>query len=886
MEWIYELMLDIMGYASGELLGVLSMDLSYFEKTAPVISDIVDVFIALGWALLIGNLVFQMLKVIMSGAGFEAEDPKMIFLRTFAFSFLLLASRQICEIGSNIAGTVIDLLEMPDSFEVKAPSESMFSFGGEAKWLLVIIVGIILMVQMVKLLFEVGERYVITSVLTYFAPLAFSMGGSRNTNDIFKGWCRMYGSMLVMMIMNIVFLKLIMSAMEQMSSGGVLIWTVFVIALTRVARKIDSHIGKIGLNPAQTGDGIGSRFPGVMTMMAVRVMSSTVSRSLAGANGSSCRNGSGSGSGRGSGSHPRRHPSSYTGSGPTRRGSAYNGLGGAGHYLGEVSVSTDTSSTAVHSSSSEAGNTSVSGANVNGGQKVNNPNSIRPVFEGGQYIGQTDRHSKGNTSPGQHNNSGKPGSTIVPPGQLSPNHIGGTSVHSVGAEESKSVEKILGTKDGQGISQKPLHHSGSVVRPPLPRSTSDGSAPTGNPVSSDAHTYGGRQSLETHGCSVSLPKNSSESKDGTPGSNGSGAAKYQTSAAVHTSIENRGGTVPLPKGISSPSPNVGAQSGKNGATGGNGTNSEIKSIVSQLPVGGPTTLENRGGSVQLPKGGTVSGDQAGKNGTPGGVGSSSKSDKTSVHSTLDNHGGSAQLPKGSATEKSVEIRPGQSSVSEAAALPKGSAPTGANSTPGSANVGVQGGKPGDTGARSTHHNIADNKTPGGHSETTVISKGSAAEGSTVQPPKSGAAPAGKSAEHSTLTRNSDHGGAVSAPSSQNTSHGGDTTVINQNMEHGGTVEKQNSEHYGQDRFSEKNGERVRETRTGGTLGRRTQNNSESQPRINHEYRHGKYDPASANKKADRPFYVKDTLRDSRVNRMKREEVKHDELRKRERKKRR
>lgn len=58
-----------------------------------------------------------------------------------------------------------------------------------------IVVGFILIFQYIKLLFEIGERYVVTSVLTFFSPLAFAMGGSKNTNDIFKGWCRMYGSM-------------------------------------------------------------------------------------------------------------------------------------------------------------------------------------------------------------------------------------------------------------------------------------------------------------------------------------------------------------------------------------------------------------------------------------------------------------------------------------------------------------------------------------------------------------------------------------------------------------------------------------------------------------------------------------------------------------------
>ncbi|MDD6736421.1 MAG: hypothetical protein PUE13_08965 [Clostridiales bacterium] len=303
IEWLYGMMVDIMAYMSGELIGVMSMDLAYFERTAPVIRDIVTVLTALGWALLIGNLVFQMIKAMMSGVGFEAEDPKITCIRTMVFAFLLLVSRDICEVGLGITGKVIELLKLPDSINIVTPDESMFSLGAGAKWLLVIIVGVVLMVQMLKLLFEIGERYVVCGVLTFFAPLAFSMGGSKNTNDIFMGWCRMYCSMLVMMIMNIVFLKLIMSAMAQMSSGGVLIWLVFVVALTRVARKIDSHIGKIGLNPAQTGNALGSRLPGMITMAAVRVMSGTVRKSLAGSRGANGRN-AGNGRNPGSGYRP------------------------------------------------------------------------------------------------------------------------------------------------------------------------------------------------------------------------------------------------------------------------------------------------------------------------------------------------------------------------------------------------------------------------------------------------------------------------------------------------------------------------------------------------------------------------------------------------------
>ena len=40
IEWIYEMVVGIMEYAAKELVGVMSMDMAYFEQTAPVIKDI------------------------------------------------------------------------------------------------------------------------------------------------------------------------------------------------------------------------------------------------------------------------------------------------------------------------------------------------------------------------------------------------------------------------------------------------------------------------------------------------------------------------------------------------------------------------------------------------------------------------------------------------------------------------------------------------------------------------------------------------------------------------------------------------------------------------------------------------------------------------------
>ena len=99
MEWFYGLALECWEYFSSSLLGIMSMDYAYMKSHVPVMDSIAQMLLAAGWALLLGNLVFQALRSMASGIGFDGEDPKLLFTRTFVFSFLLLASPQICEIG-------------------------------------------------------------------------------------------------------------------------------------------------------------------------------------------------------------------------------------------------------------------------------------------------------------------------------------------------------------------------------------------------------------------------------------------------------------------------------------------------------------------------------------------------------------------------------------------------------------------------------------------------------------------------------------------------------------------------------------------------------------------------------------------------------------------
>lgn len=314
-EWAYKLVLECWEYFSTALLDIMSMDYAYMKSHVPVMDEIIQVLMAVGWALLIGNLVFQALKSMMSGLGFEGEDPKLLFTRSFVFSFLLLASPQICEIGLSITARIIDLLQVPTAVHVTLVDKSVFGTL-TASWLLAILFGIIIIFKTLRLLLEIAERYVILAVLTMTAPLAFAMGGSKSTADIFSGWCRMYGSMCLLMVTNVIFFKMLLSVLSTVPSGlDVFLWIVLILTLVKVARKADAIITRIGLNPAITGDSLGRPLPGALTYMVVRSAASHITKSVGKSAG-----------GRGSGFS--------SGASPSGRGPRTGGPFGGGRFAG------------------------------------------------------------------------------------------------------------------------------------------------------------------------------------------------------------------------------------------------------------------------------------------------------------------------------------------------------------------------------------------------------------------------------------------------------------------------------------------------------------------------------------------------------------------------
>jgi len=127
-----------------------------------------------------------------------------------------------------------------------------------------------------KMLLEVVERYIVVGVLCYTSPLAFAMGGSKTTNQVFKSWCRMVGSQLLLLVLNVWFLRAFNSSVGQFAanggalttgSGNIFLWIFCALAFLKTAQKFDSYLASMGLSVAQTGSSMGME-----VLMAARVL--------------------------------------------------------------------------------------------------------------------------------------------------------------------------------------------------------------------------------------------------------------------------------------------------------------------------------------------------------------------------------------------------------------------------------------------------------------------------------------------------------------------------------------------------------------------------------------------------------------------------------------
>lgn len=214
MEWIAEQVMNGLDLITTSVLGALGCDMTVFLRYFPAAETMYSVFVALSIGLILLNWVWQLFKNYGAGAGIEAEDPVKLTFRSLIFIFHAYFSDDIVQLLLEIGGTPyrwIMTSELPSLNFADFHSVMLTIIGvcaNGAVTLITLILTQILAWNYLKLLLEAAERYVLLGVLVYTAPVAFSMGASQSTSNIFKAWCRMLGGQMFLLVMNAWCLRL------------------------------------------------------------------------------------------------------------------------------------------------------------------------------------------------------------------------------------------------------------------------------------------------------------------------------------------------------------------------------------------------------------------------------------------------------------------------------------------------------------------------------------------------------------------------------------------------------------------------------------------------------------------------------------------------------
>lgn len=217
--------------------------------------------LGLGLGILLLNFIWQLFRNFGLGIGLEAEAPLKLTFRAILFMGLVFFSQDIVSLILDIGGTpyewIVDASLPPIQF-ASFMSVITVVIGGTVGGSVLLI---ILAWNYIKLLFEAAERYILLGVLVFTAPVAFALGGSQSTSNIFKSWCRMLGGQIFLLVMNAWCLKLFTNMFGEFIANplgtgdrdNLFVWFLCAIAFLKVSQKIDSFMAGLGISVGHIG---------------------------------------------------------------------------------------------------------------------------------------------------------------------------------------------------------------------------------------------------------------------------------------------------------------------------------------------------------------------------------------------------------------------------------------------------------------------------------------------------------------------------------------------------------------------------------------------------------------------------------------------------------
>lgn len=269
-------------------LAALDLDLQEFYEVFPIVANAYDLFQTIAIGIIVMGLAVTFIKYMLGGASDIKEPPEKtlgygviaaaaVYMGGYVLNYIVELAKIPYDIftkmdavtfvnsGKGLLGTLVEDVGAGLSTIVTDPGAAateviVVAAGGTGGIILLeFFVLILIAYNLLKLVLEVCERYVVVGVNVYVSPLYFSTIAAPDTRQIFKKWTFRFLGSCLLMILSAFFLKLVISGLSYTvngaSAGYTKLWMrlLLTLAMCKVAQRADTALQQMGISVATTG---------------------------------------------------------------------------------------------------------------------------------------------------------------------------------------------------------------------------------------------------------------------------------------------------------------------------------------------------------------------------------------------------------------------------------------------------------------------------------------------------------------------------------------------------------------------------------------------------------------------------------------------------------
>lgn len=273
LSWISDILGELVDAVISMFLGCFTCDLSTIASMFPFFVIGYRIFQAIGLGLILCISVFELLQFFAPGGRNITDTPVGLVVRAAIAAFMLYFGNYFLEILLNLARYPFETMVaangavFPFGFAGLGVEDLLLSgaVGGSTMILFGIIIMLLIGWNIIKLMIEIMERYVMIGVLAFSAPLIYPTITSSSTMSIFRKWLGMFAGQCMIMTISAWLLKVIISGFEMNAASGTssFFQLIAVLAMCKIAQRADNYMQQLGIGVATTGGNLLDEVVGV-----------------------------------------------------------------------------------------------------------------------------------------------------------------------------------------------------------------------------------------------------------------------------------------------------------------------------------------------------------------------------------------------------------------------------------------------------------------------------------------------------------------------------------------------------------------------------------------------------------------------------------------------